>query len=115
MSEGMVHEFETANEEGKLDMFGEALSNIHQLEGFLEGERLENKQLREALTRKDEEIAAWQNRLEAIVETDLLSAASALLTKIDNITTEQFRTGAERSEREELRRVIATIKGLELA
>ncbi len=39
--------------------------------------------------------------------SDLLGAAKNLLTKIDNITTDDFSLGAEKVEREALRQAIA--------
>lgn len=43
---------------------------------------------------------------------ELLQAAIALLDRIDNITTEDFRLGGERQEREQLRAAIAKALGL---
>lgn len=42
---------------------------------------------------------------------ELLTAASALLDKLDYMTTTQFSCGLERTEREALRAVIAKIGG----
>ena len=40
---------------------------------------------------------------------DLVDAARDLLRKIDNMTTEQFGLGAEKEERERLRRVLRRV------
>lgn len=44
-----------------------------------------------------------------VLDPEMLAAAKALLEKIDSITSDEFSRGAEKAEREALRRVLAKI------
>jgi hypothetical protein len=49
--------------------------------------------------------------LEGGVVADLLAACKAVLAKLDSITTEEFRAGGEREQREALSVVVAKVEG----
>lgn len=90
VSEGMFAEFEKANEEGKLNMFQEALSNISQLEGFIDERNSQIAQLTDFLEIIRSTCAKYRDLIHPSSEETLLGLIGGRAQRIlDKIKREE--------------------------